>query len=207
MNRIRVLLADDHALVRRGFRRLLEDEPDIEIVGEAADGPEAVQQAVASKPDVVVMDYALPIENGALSARRILASLPDTKILMLSMHSEPGYVAQARDAGAAGYLLKNAQDLELVDAIRRTMRGEWVQDPRLASAPAALPGRRALTTRELEVLQHIVSGKSNKEVAAVLNLSVNTVSVHRANIMDALGVHNTAELTVLAIRRGLVTLA
>lgn len=205
MSKIRVLLVDDHALVRRGFRRLLEDDPDIEVVGEASDGVEAVELAQRQKPDVVVLDYALPVQNGAFTARKILADHSKVKILMLSMHSEPSYVANCQAAGVHGYLLKNALDLELAEAVKKVMAGEWVLDPRLSQG-ATLPGKRPLSTRELEVLQHIVAGKSNKEIAAILGLSVNTVSVHRANIMDALEIHNTAELVVLAIRYGLATL-
>lgn len=206
MAKIRVLLVDDHALVRRGFRRLLEDDVGLEVVGEASDGAQAEELARQLKPDVIVLDYALPGQNGALTARKILALLPAVKILILSMHSEPSYVSQSRDAGATGYLLKNALDLELVQAVKQVMAGEWVQDPRLAQAASATVGKRLLTTRELEVLQFIVAGLSNKEIAATLQLSVNTVAVHRANIMDAIEVHNTADLVVYAIRHGLASL-
>lgn len=205
MPKLRILLVDDHALVRRGFRRLLEDDEELEVVGEASDGPEAIELAARLEPDVIVLDYALPSQNGALTARQILATQSGARILILSMHSEPSYVANSRAAGAAGYLLKNAHDLELVDAVKRIAAGETVLDPRL-SQTAPLPGKRPLTTRELEVLQHIVAGRSNKEIAPVLGLSINTVSVHRAHIMEALGMHNTAELVVHAIRHGLVTL-
>ena len=206
MPKIRVLLVDDHAMVRRGFRRLLEDDDMMEVAGEASDGPEAVELTKQLQPDVVVLDYALPSQNGALTARQILAARPGTRVLMLSMHSEPSYVANSKEAGATGYLLKNALDLELVDAVKRVARGEWVLDPRLTESAPASAGKRPLSTRELEVLQHIVSGKSNKEIAATLGLSVNTIAVHRANIMVALDIHNTAELVVHAIRHGLVTL-
>ena len=200
-----VLLVDDHALVRRGFRRMLEDEPGIRIVGEAGDGHEAVEAAATLLPDVVVMDFALPSMNGAVAARRMLETNPQLAILILSMHAEPGYVRTCIDSGVRGYLLKNAMDLELVSAVRRVAAGEQVLDPRLGRpAPA---DKSSLTTRELEVLQLIVHGKSNRDIAAVLGLSVNTVAVHRANIMQALGIHNTAELVVHAIRKGLVSIA
>lgn len=202
---IRVLLVDDHALVRLGFRRLLEDDPSLEVVGEAADGAEAVELALRLTPDVVIMDYAIPIHNGAMATRMIRERLPRTRILILSMHSEPSYVEHSRQSGASGYLLKNALDLELVAAVKTVHAGEWVEDPRLAQAPPST-ARRPLSKRELEILQHIVSGRSNKEIAALVSLSVNTVAVHRANIMDALGIHNTAELVVYAIRHGLVSL-
>ena len=204
-DKISVLLVDDHALVRRGFRRMLEDEPDISVVGEASDGEEAVQLAQKLRPRVTVMDCALPGMSGLLATKRILEILPDTSVLMLSMHPEETLVRQALDVGARGYILKNAVDLELGTAIRKVVAGEIVLDPQL-SRPEVLKGERnyALTARELEILQLIVDGKSNKEIANQLKLSANTVAVHRANMMDALGIHKTAELVVYAIRNGLV---
>jgi len=206
-DKISVLLVDDHSLVRRGFRRMLEDAPDILVVGEASDGAEAIRLAQELRPRLIIMDCALPGMSGLIAARRILEMYPQIAILMLSMHSEDTLVRQALDAGARGYILKNAVDLELVTAIRRVAAGETVLDPQL-SRPAVLKGERdyGLTVRELEILQLIVDGKSNKEIAAQLDLSVNTVAVHRANIMDALGIHKTAELVVYAIRNGLVNL-
>ncbi len=205
--KISVLLVDDHALVRQGFRRLLEDETDMVVVGEAGDGLDAVKLAQQLNPRVIVMDCALPGISGLVAARRILEGSPDTAILMLSMHSEETWVRQALDAGARGYILKSAMELELPVAIRKVAAGETVLDPAV-SRPAALKGERdaALTPRELEVLQLIVEGKSNKEIADHLHLSANTIAVHRANIMDALGIHKTAELVVYAIRNGLVNL-
>jgi len=205
---ISVLLVDDHSLVRRGFRRMLEDDPAIVVVGEAEDGHQAVQLAAELHPRVVVMDFAMPSMNGAVAARHILRTAPDTAILILSMHAEASYVRTCLEAGVRGYLLKNALDLEMVAAVKQVAAGKQVLDRRLgaldqtAGQPAA-----ALTTRELEVLQLIVHGKSNKEIAAVLSLSANTVAVHRANIMQTLGIHNTAELVVYAIREGLVSIA
>jgi len=208
---ISVLLVDDHSLVRHGFRRMLEDESGISVVGEASDGFEAVESAIALRPRVIVMDFALPSMNGAVATRRILDAFPDAKVLMLSMHIEPDYVRTCLEAGARGYLLKNAMDLELVDAVRRIAAGEQVLDPRLGRLDGASSGRPgepgpSLTTRELEVLQLIVHGKSNKEIAVVLGLSANTISVHRANIMQTLEIHNTAALVVYAIRTGLVSI-
>jgi DNA-binding NarL/FixJ family response regulator len=202
---ISVLLVDDHSLVRRGFRRMLEDEPDIRVVGEASDGEEAVKLARSLKPQVIVMDCALPGINGLQATRKILQSLPETLVLMLSMHTEETWVRQAIDAGARGYVLKNAMDLELSSAIRRLVKGETVLDGQLAKQQA-LKGERnsGLTPREVEILQLICDGKSNKEIANQLELSANTIAVHRANIMDALGIHKTAELVVYAIRNGLV---
>src|ERR1700722_20410061 len=182
--KITVLLVDDHGLVRRGFRRMLEDEPDMVVVGEAGDGEEATSLARQLKPKVVVMDCALPGMNGLDATRQILADLPETAVLMLSMHSEKTWVRQAIDAVA---------------------KGETIFDPQV-ERQSALKGERSsgLTPRELEVLRMIVDGKSNKEIAAELDLSANTIAVHRANIMGALGIHKTAELVTYAIRAGLV---
>lgn len=207
MAEISVLLVDDHALVRRGFRRMLEDDPGITVIGEASDGPDAVAAALELRPSVVVMDFALPSMNGAVATRHILKSIPDMPVLILSMHSEPSYVRTCLDAGARGYLLKSAMDLELVDAVKQVAAGRRVLDRRLGSLAEVDDVRPNLTTRELEVLQLIVHGKSSREIAAVLGLSVNTVAVHRANIMQALGKHNTAEMVVYAIRKGLVSIA
>jgi len=206
-DKISVLLVDDHALVRRGFRRILEDEPDIVVAGETGDGSEAVRLAQQLRPDVIVMDCAMPGMGGLEATRRILQHQPDATILMLSMHPENTLVRQALQAGAKGYVLKNAVDFELSTAIRRVAAGETVLDSQLRR-PTTLKGERGagLTQRELEILQLIVAGQSNKEIARALDLSANTVAVHRANIMDALGIHKTAELVVYAIRNGLVNL-
>ena len=198
---ITVLLVDDHALVRRGFRRLLEDDPSIAVLGEASTGEDAVRLADELKPRVVVMDVAMPGMNGLVATRAILARVPDAKILMLSMHSEATLVKQALKAGARGYILKNALDLDLASAVKRIAAGEKVVDPAVAH-PAR--GKPKLTARELEILQLICNGLSNREIAAKLDLSMNTVAVHRANIMNTLGLHKTAELVVYAIQNGLV---
>ena len=206
-DKITVLLVDDHALVRRGFRRMLDDDATLEVVGEASNGVEAVQLAAKLQPQVIVMDCQLPQMTGLEATRKILQEQPRTAILMLSMHSEDTLVRQALEAGARGYVLKNALDLDLARAIKQVAAGNSVLDPQVERAEP-LKGERGggLTARELEILQHIVAGKSNKEIASDLNLSVNTVSVHRANIMDRLGIHKTAELVVYAIRNGLVNL-
>jgi len=203
--KISVLLVDDHALVRRGFRRLLEDADDISVAGEASDGTEAIKLATELHPNVVLMDCALPGTSGLVAAREIIRTLPDVSVLMLSMHSEDTWVRKALDTGARGYILKSANDLNLVAAVRRVAAGEMVIDPQL-TMPANLKGERehGLTQRELEILQLIVDGESNKEIAAKLKVSTNTVAVHRANMMRTLGIHNTAELVTYAIRAGLV---
>ena len=205
--RITVLLADDHSLVRRGFRRMLEDDPGIAVVGEAQNGDEAIEFARRHKPQVIVMDCAMPGTNGVAATRQILQESPDVAVLMLSMHAEDTLVRQAMAAGARGYILKNALDLDLASAVRRVAQGETVLDPNVSPA-AALKGERnrALTERELDVLRLICEGLSNREIAGKLSLSVNTIAVHRANIMNALGVHKTAELVVYAIQHGLVNL-
>jgi DNA-binding NarL/FixJ family response regulator len=205
--KITILLADDHSLVRRGFRRILEDDPSLLVVGEAGDGDEAVRLAGELKPQVIVMDCAMPGTSGLVATRRILKDAPDTAILMLSMHAEHTLVRQALEAGARGYILKSALDLDLATAVRRVAAGEMVLDPKV-SPPTALKGERShgLSPRELEVLQLICDGHSNKEIADKLDLSANTIAVHRANIMNTLNIHKTAELVVYAIRHGLVTL-
>jgi DNA-binding NarL/FixJ family response regulator len=206
-NPITVLLADDHNLVRRGFRRILEDDPSISVVGEAGDGDEAIRLASELRPRVIVMDCAMPGTSGLVAARRILEALPETSILMLSMHAEDTLVRQALEAGARGYILKSALDLDLAAAIKRVLAGEMVLDPKV-SPPVALKGERShgLSARELEVLQLICDGHSNKEIAKKLDLSANTIAVHRANIMNTLNIHKTAELVVYAIQHGLVSL-
>ena len=204
---ITVLLADDHPLVRRGFRRILEDDSAVVVVGEASDGDEAVRLAKSVRPQVVLIDYAMPGMNGVAATRAILRDAPDTKVVVLSMHSEDTLVRHALEAGARGYVLKSAIDLDLAAVVRRAAAGEIVLDPRLTPGNALKGDRQSvLTPRELQVLQLICDGKSNREIAYALELSVNTVAVHRANIMNALGIHKTAELVVYAIRNGLVHL-
>ena len=204
-DKITVLLVDDHALVRRGFRRLLEDDTDIQVVGEGSNGDEALRLTTELKPQVIVMDAAMPGTGGLEATRNILAKHPKAAIIMLSMHAEETLVRQALKAGARGYVLKNALELDLAAAVKRVAAGEQVIDPALIK-PDPLPGERnrRLTPRELEVLQLICDGLSNKEIAVKLDLSANTVAVHRANIMNTLGVHKTAELVVYALQNGLV---
>ena len=183
-------------------------QPWVEVVGEAEDGHQAVALAAELHPRVVVMDFAMPSMNGAVAARQILKTAPETAILILSMHEEAACVRSCLDAGARGYLLKNAMDLELVEAVKTVAGGGTVLDPRLNEGRAAPEGAApALSARELEVLQLIVDGKSNREIAVILHISANTVAVHRANLMQALDIHNTAELVVYAIRNRLVTIA
>ncbi len=204
---ITVLLVDDHALVRRAFRRILDDEPRITVVGEAGDGVEAVQKARRLRPRVVLMDCAMPGMNGLSATREIVRTFPEIAVLILSMHSEDTWVRQAMDVGARGYVLKNAINLDLASAIKRVVAGELVFNPQLLRQPASRIGRNCeLTARELEVLKLIVEGKSAREIAAHLGLSENTVGVHRANMMSTIGVRKTAELVVYAIQNGLVNI-
>jgi DNA-binding NarL/FixJ family response regulator len=204
-DKITVLLADDHSIVRRGFRRLLEDDPDITVVGEASDGDEAIRLATTLKPHVVVMDCAMPGTSGLTATRAIVAKVPEIAILMLSMHSEATLVRQALEAGARGYVLKDALDLDLAGAVKRVAAGEAVLDPKVSQPETPKGGRsHGLTARELEVLQLICDGLSNRAIADKLAISANTVAVHRARIMNTLDIHKTAELVSYAIRHGLV---
>jgi two-component system response regulator NreC len=204
LKKITVLLVDDHKLVRAGFRRIIEDEEDLVVIGETGDGAQAIQMARELAPTVTLMDCSLPGINGLLAAQRIIASSPHTGVLMVSMHADDGHIAQALRIGARGYIVKNVEDIHLVSAIRRVVAGDLV-------FPAAIiqqrehkvPLARALSTRELEIVQFIAEGKSNKQIAAQLGLSVNTVAAHRGNIMKALRVHKTADLVKYAIRHGL----
>jgi DNA-binding NarL/FixJ family response regulator len=206
-NEIRVLLADDHGLVRKGFRRMLEDDPEIEVVGEATNGVEAVQLARELHPRVIVMDMAMPGMDGVQATREILKHAPDIAVLILSMYSEENYVRNALNAGARGYLLKEALDVDLAGAVKDLAVGKTVIGPGvLAGKNEPDPDYERLTPREKQILELIAQGHSNKEIALLLGLSANTVSVHRANLMSALGIHRTTELVVWAVKKGLVHL-
>jgi NarL family two-component system response regulator LiaR len=208
---ITILLVDDHILVRRGLRRILEDDAGITVVGEAGDGDEAVRMTRELRPRIVLMDCSMPGSNGLLATRKIVESQPDTAVLMLSMYPEDSWVLQALEAGARGYLLKGTDNVDLVTAIKRVAAGELVLDPQVSQCspdPSEKDSgaRQLLTERQLEVLQWIVDGKATKEIASQLGLSANTVSAHRTNMMNILRLHNTAELVVYAIRHGLVSI-
>lgn len=206
MKNITVLLVDDHQLVRKGFRRILEDDPEISVVGEAGTGVEAIQMVEKYSPKVVVMDMAMPGLDGVQATREILKKAPATAVLILSMYSEENYIRNAFEAGARGYLLKNAIEVDLTAAVKTVAGGQRYASGLSPGDGQPSDGFEALTQREKQVLTLIAQGNSNKEIAALLQLSVNTVSVHRANLMDALNIHRTAELVVYAIRKGLVTL-
>jgi DNA-binding NarL/FixJ family response regulator len=204
---IRVLLVDDHSLVRKGFRRLLDDEPSIKVVGEGCDGTQAVELARSLRPDVIVMDMSMPGLNGTQATIEILKFLPGCGIIILSMYEEANYVRNAMRAGARGYILKNASEVDLAAAIRNVARGRKVVDERLQH-PLDFhhDDELQLTPRERQILQLIAEAKSTRQIAALLELSVNTVAVHRANIMDRLGLHKTAELVLYAVRNGIAQL-
>ena len=210
---IRIVLVDDHALVRQGFRRILEEDPGLQVAGEAGSAEEGVALVKQQRPDVVLMDMAMPDANGIQAAREILRERPDTKVLVLSMYSDAQYVRSALDAGVSGYILKSALETDLTPAVRAVAHGQQYLSPELSGVLIkALRDRDEpdddtfdkLTEREKQVLQYIAHGKSNKEIAAILGLSVNTIAVHRANLMSTLGVHKAAELVLYAVRKGLV---
>lgn len=217
MTPITVLLAEDHAIVREGLRSLLDAEPDIEVVGEAQTGREAVQRAKELLPAVIVMDIAMPLLNGLEATRQILKALPATKILILSAHSDDAYVEQVIGLGAAGYLIKQNSALALSKAIREARKGNMFFSPSIAkrlrererTSPRAVSGRRntehpRLTSREVEILQLIAEGKANKQAAAELGISIKTVEKHRQNLMTKLDIHDTAGLTRYAIASGII---
>jgi DNA-binding NarL/FixJ family response regulator len=207
---IKVLLADDHALVREGFRMILEAQKDIQIVGQAGNGREAVELAAKLHPDVVVMDVAMPELNGIEGTRRILESSPRTRVLALSMHKDAVYVREVLRAGARGYLLKDSGDADLVAAVRAIAKGEGYLSPSVSESVLSDYRRHVtdpldlLSSREREVLQMIAEGKTNKEIATSLNLSVYTVEAHRGRVMEKLNLHSTSELVRFALRSGLI---
>ncbi|MBI3664764.1 MAG: response regulator transcription factor [Acidobacteria bacterium] len=214
--KIRVILADDHAVVRQGFRRILEESPALEVVGEAGSGADAVRLALEKQPDVAVLDLTMPGGiSGIEAARQITAKAPQVRILILSMHADEAYLAEAFEAGARGYLLKDSIDFELVQAVQAVYKGssflsstlttnvleDYLEYSRTKRSRNRLS---VLTDREREVLCLVDEGKSNKEISQVLNLSQNTVETHRARCMEKLGLHNTAEMVLYAVRKGLV---
>jgi len=205
--KITVLLVDDHSLVRRGFRRLLEDDPDLEVIGEGQNGEDAIRLAAELSPRVIVMDCAMPGINGLAATRTILQRSPDVAILMLSMHAEETLVRQALEAGARGYVLKNALDLDLASAVTRVAAGETVLDPSV-SRPDALKGDHGhgLTPRELEVLAAMADGASNKAIARRLGISFHTAKFHVAAILAKLNADSRTEAVTRAAQLGLVML-
>src|ERR671916_140482 len=211
MSRLRILLADDHTIVRQGLRKILEARPQWEVVAEAADGREAVKQAEELKPDVAIVDVAMPLLNGIEAVRQIARKASGTRVLVLSMHNDEAYVTQMLRAGAAGYLLKDSADVDLLQAVEAVASGKSFFSPAIARVIAddyvrQLEDRGAsdryelLSEREREIFQLIAEGKTNKEIAALLFLSPSTVDTHRSRIMEKLDVHSAAEIVLYAVR-------
>ena len=216
MKRITILLAEDHTIVREGFRWMLEQEADLEVVGEAQDGRQAVVMAQKLLPDVVLMDIAMPRLNGLEATRQVLKAVPDTRVLILSAHNDDAYVAKATECGAMGFLLKQTSAHEVCRAIREVKNGKPFFSPsisrRLDRLNPKSPDRNGklnkkmsnLTSREVEVLQLIAEGKANKETASELHISIKTVEKHRQALMEKLCIHDTASLTRYAISAGII---
>lgn len=213
---MRVLLADDHGIVRRGMRALLEDEPDIELVGEAADGREALRLALDLKPDIAIIDIAMPLLNGIDVTAQAAKQLPNLKAIILSMHADETYVLRALTAGAKAYLLKEATEEDLVPAIRAVAARKSYFSPAISKILLEDYLRNLqqrgledsydlLTEREREILQLLAQGRTNKEVASLLDIGLSTVETHRSNFMQKLNLHNTAEIVLYAVRKGIIT--
>ena len=216
MKTIRILLADDHTVVRKGLRLLLENQPDFSVIADAADGRETVALVEQHQPDVVVMDVAMPILNGIEAARQITAKFPQAAIVFLSMHADEGYVLRALKAGARAYLLKDSAEYDLINAIRAVVEGKAFFSPAISKMLVEDYLRQMrerdvedsyelLTRREREILQLLAEGKNNKDVANLLNLSLYTVDTHRSNIFQKLNLHSSAELILYAVRKGVIS--
>ena len=216
MRSSRILLADDHTVVRKGLRLLLESHVEFEVVADACDGREAIALAEQHEPDVAVLDIGMPVLNGIEAARQISAKLPRTAIVMLSMHSDEGYVLRALKSGARAYLLKDSAEYDLIAAIKAVSEGKAFFSPAISKLLVEDYMRQMrerdvedsyelLTTREREILQLLAEGESNKDVASRLNLSLYTVETHRSNIFQKLSLHSTAELILYAIRKGVIS--
>lgn len=217
MKRIRIVVADDHTLIRRGIVGLLDDQPDMEVVGEADNGAEALQKVRELKPDVVLLDIGMPGTSGIETARQIATGIPQTRVLILTMHKREGYLREALRAGAAGYVVKGSDVQDLLTAVRTVSSGDTYVDPSLttalvtdylrqAEAGEALGSSAILTPREREVLRLVAQGNTTRQVADLLHISPHTVRTHRDNVMGKLELHSIAELTAYAIREGVLEL-
>ena len=215
MNPVRILLADDHTVMRNGLRLLLERQPNLQVVGEAADGRQAVALSESANPDVVIMDIGMPNLNGIEAARQIVTHNPRTAIAILSMHSDESYVIRALKAGARAYLLKDSAEADLLAAVRALSEGKSFFSPAISrilvedymrqlERQGAEDTYELLTNREREILQLLAEGKTNKEVAAMLNLSLYTVETHRTHILQKLNLHSVPELILYAVRKGII---
>ncbi len=213
MSKITVLLAEDHTIVRQGLRSLLDNEPEIEVVGEAGDGQEAIQKTEQLRPAVVVMDITMPILNGLEATRQIKKLFPAVKVVILTVHSTEEHIYQILRAGASGYVVKQGAVPELIEAIRAAAQGNTFLSPTISRQAIDEYGRRAevtvdrhdrLTDREREVLQLIAEGRTSREMASRMHVTVKTVEAHRAHLMDKLGLHTIADLTRYALRKGMI---
>jgi two-component system response regulator NreC len=216
MKRLRILLADDHIVVRTGLRALLERQPNLEVVGESENGRETVELAASLGPDVVVMDVAMPVLNGIEATKTIVTQCPTTAVVILSMHADESYVMRALKAGARGYLLKDSAAADLISAIQAVSQNKSFFSPKVSRILAedyvrvlkqkgAVDSYDLLTSREREILQLLAEGKANKEVATALNISPYTVETHRSHILQKLNLHNPAELILYAVRKGIIS--
>lgn len=216
MPRLRLLIGDDHTLFRQGLRKILEERPDWETVAEVGNGRDAVDVALAVKPDVAILDVGMPLLNGIDAAQQILRKVPDVRVLMLSMHSDEAYVSRSLQAGASGYLLKDSASEDLIKGVSSVAAGHSFFSPAVARLMLddyvrRVAGRQvsdryaSLSEREREIFQLVAEGRTNKEVAEVLKISPATVETHRARILQKLDIHNTAELVLYAVRRGIIS--
>ncbi len=216
MSTLRILLADDHTIVRHGLRKILEENRDWQVVAEAGNGREAVRLAGDLQPDVAILDIGMPLLNGIEATRQIARKVPEVRILILSMHSDEAYIIQALQAGARGYLLKDTADAELIDAVVAVTRGKSFFSPAVARVMLDDYVRRlqergitdrydTLSEREREIFQLIVEGRTNKEIAEMLGVSPSTIETHRAHIMEKLDVHSAVEMVLYAVRKGIIS--